>query len=363
MHQHKEDHMIQRKSLDELVATVIRDAQDRRDFIVSTTDLRMGSLPGNKVALRGPSNERIAFDVTDHAHGQIAQAVGIPGGYYRHLQGRYPELLAENVNTLWVNEPQKRMVRTLRGVMRANMSDKYRRMDHDKILAPVLPVLKERGFEITSMEVTESKLWLQVVTPRIEGEVRKGDVVQAGFVLTNSEIGAGSLRFERMLYRLACTNGMILPDRVVKRHLGARQEVGQLDYEQFAEDTRRATDDALYLQLRDTIDSLTSPAAFQASLMALQDSAKDSVVERGVTPVDAFNAASSALELTSDEHTVALTEFLDAQDFTRWGLANAITWTANSHSSYERAVELEAVGGRLMTMPTRELYELVEVGR
>ena len=354
--------MIQGTTLDNLVASVIRDAQDRKDFIVNTADLKMGS-ESNRIAMRGRDNVAVVFDPTDHAHGQIAQSAGIPGGFYTRLRESYPAELAQVVNAIWHKDPSNRMLRTLRGNLRAFPSDKYRRIDNDKVLAQVLPVVRERGYEIKSCQVTDERLYLHIVSARIQGEVRVGDVVQSGFLLTNSEIGMGSFTMTEMDFRLACLNGMVHPGKQVRRHVGARQELSTLSYEELAHDTQEATDKALYLQLRDEIDRLTSPATFQARLERLKAAADTSVVERGVSPVDTMKSVAKSLELSQEEHTAALTSFLTANDFTRWGLANAITSVANEHPRYDRAVELEAVGGRIMAMPTRDLWEMVEVGR
>ena len=48
-----------------------------------------------------------------------------------------------------------------------------------------------------------------------------GDVVQMGLVITNSEIGHGSLRIDPLLYFLTCKNGaQLLDSRVKKYHVG-----------------------------------------------------------------------------------------------------------------------------------------------
>ncbi len=38
-------------------------------------------------------------------------------------------------------------------------------------------------------------------------------------------------------------------------------------------------------------------------------------------------------------------------DFTRFGLLNAVTRTAEDAESYDRAIELERVGGEILEMP------------
>lgn len=37
-------------------------------------------------------------------------------------------------------------------------------------------------------------------------EVRKGDIVQAGVMISNSEVGLGAVSIQPLVYRLVCTN-------------------------------------------------------------------------------------------------------------------------------------------------------------
>jgi hypothetical protein len=47
-------------------------------------------------------------------------------------------------------------------------------------------------------------------------------------------------------------------------------------------------------------------------------------------------------------------------DLTRWGFVNAVTATANHASSYDRASELEALGGQVLDLPRAEWREIAE---
>ena len=74
-----------------------------------------------------------------------------------------------------------------------------------------------------SCEVTESHLYLKVVNKKLKAEVGIGDVVQAGFVVSNSEVGLGSLKVEPLIYRLVCKNGLIVKDFAQKKYHVGRQ--------------------------------------------------------------------------------------------------------------------------------------------
>jgi hypothetical protein len=53
----------------------------------------------------------------------------------------------------------------------------------------VLLRLVDLNAAVVSAEITEHRFYLKAVTDRVAGEVKPGDVVQAGLVISNSEIG------------------------------------------------------------------------------------------------------------------------------------------------------------------------------
>src|SRR5690606_20428094 len=149
------------------------------------------------------------------------------------------------------------LLRTLGNDLRAVLSDRYRPLDNDALVAAVLPLLAERGFEIESAEVTDSRLYLKAVTPRIESEVKPGDVVRMGVTISNSEIGAGALKIDPLLYFLACTNGLVLTSsRLRKFHVG--RQAGELDSERefFRDETRAADDVTFWMKVQDSLRAI-----------------------------------------------------------------------------------------------------------
>ncbi len=58
-----------------------------------------------------------------------------------------------------------------------------------------------------------------------------------------------------------------------------------------------------------------------------------------------------------------LTRLIEDRDYSRWGMVNAVTATANDHESYNRAVELEYLGGRMLNMPAKQWQPIAEAER
>ena len=49
-----------------------------------------------------------------------------------------------------------------------------------------------------------------------------------------------------------------------------------------------------------------------------------------------------------------LRHLCEGGDFTQWGLANAVTRTANDEESYEHATNLERIGGKIIELSPKD---------
>ena len=63
-----------------------------------------------------------------------------------------------------------------------------------------------------SCQLTDSRMYIKVVNTRLEAEVVPGDIVQSGIIISNSEVGLGSVSIQPLVYRLVCSNGMVVND-------------------------------------------------------------------------------------------------------------------------------------------------------
>jgi hypothetical protein len=341
-------------NLVELATEIMRRAESKRDFVAETTDLVFGE---NALAIDAAGR----FPLTDHAHGQIADRVGIPKRYYDRMRAEAPALLADNVNHWFREQPERRMVRTLDGKTRAFLSDRYHRIDNEQIADAVLPALLERGGHgaVVSCCVTDAKLYIQALFPRLEGEVRRGDPVQGGVIVSNGEIGNGALDVRPMIYRLVCTNGLISGQiaedaRLRRKHVGRRVEMGE-DYSVYSDDTLKADDRALALKIRDSIRALAQPQLFARILAEMRDAAHQQPVSN---PIAAVAELGKAYPIAQGERDSILMNLIRDADYSKWGLVNAITETANDHPSYDRAVELQRMGGRVLELKPGEWRQI-----
>lgn len=291
---------------------------------------------------------------------QVASRLEIPQKYFARMREDAPDLLAENLRHWCYNEPENRMVRTLTGtgddwnVSRAFLSDKYKRLDNEDVIAQVLPALAQiPGLQILQCELTETRMYIKAVTPKITGEVKKGDAVQAGVILSNSEVGGGALNVSPLVYRLVCLNGMILPDHRFRAfHVGKRADGEEAVYEMLTDETRQADDKAILLKARDVANGIFNQDYFNALLEPMRVAA-DTLVPTA-RPDKAVEVLAKKIGMSEGEQISVLTHLLQGGDLSVWGFANAVTRAAQDVESYDRSVQLEQVGGDLINLDKKD---------
>jgi hypothetical protein len=196
---------------------------------------------------------------------------------------------------------------------------------------------------------------VKAVTERIRGEVKVGDTIQAGIVISNSEIGAGALRLEEMTYRLACLNGAIHGHAIRKSHVG-RQAYSNTDLlaesqEYFRTETRQADDQALFLKVQDTIAAVLSERRFLTHLDAMRGATLEKIT---ADPVAVVEVTAKHYGLGQTECGTTLRYLIEGADLSKFGLANALTRASQDVEDYELATVMEEMGGRIFEMPKRD---------
>lgn len=353
------------RTLQELATEVTRQKAAKRDFVGPSTGLEMthGEEDGDLRLRVGAAGQ---FKINDLAHEQIADRLEIPRRYYERLRTGTGtiDLLENNVNHWFSHKPENRMVRTLDDRVRAFLSDRYRPLDNADLAEAVLPALFEHaGLEIESCEITEQRLYLKAVNPRVQGEVKPGDVVQAGVLISNSEVGCGSLSIAPLTFRLVCRNGLVMGDGVLRKYHAGKALGGagdeMLPWERLSDETRQATDKALWLQVRDLAKAALDEAIFAGALAKMQEAAGQKI-EAG--PQEVVEVAGRRFGLQEGEKTSILKALIEGADLSRWGFINAVTRASQDAASYDRATDLERLGGQILEMPSTS-WQLISAGK
>jgi hypothetical protein len=345
--------MLKGLSLSELAQRIEGLKTQKKDFIADTASVEMRpSETGTSLVI--PSQQPLAIRPT--AHNQIANRLGIPVKYYDRMLADQPELLAQNVNTWFHANPEKRMVRVLKDNVRAFLSNQYQRIENEEIAEVALPVLLDiPQVQIVSCEVTERRMYIQAVSPRVQGEVKVGDVVQAGVVISNSEIGFGAVSVTPMVYRLRCLNGMILPDqRFSARHVGRKIEDNEALW---ADDTKKADDRAILLKVRDMVRNAVGEIEFGKVVAKMQGMTEAKIVGN---PAAAVEVLAQKIGANETETGGILRSLIEGGDLSKWGVLNAVTAQAHDATDYDRAVDFEKLGGQLLELPQAEWKQVLE---
>mgnify|MGYP003627986229 FL=1 len=354
-----------KQSLADLAAAVDSMSKTKHDVVVDSREMELIQTGSSSFNLMG-RGENLG-EVTNHSHGQLSSRLQIPKKYYDRMLQDDPDLLRHNVNRWLTKADTRRMVRTYREddthrTVRAIMSDRYQRIDNYDVLEHLLPVLQEEGVKhglnLKSCEVTDSKLYLKLTSPRLRGQVKAGDVVEAGVSIRNSEIGLGSYVLSPFIYRLWCDNGCGTDEgKFSRRHVGAQTQMGEQMQSYMTDETNKAVDHAVLLQSRDVLSGILSEEVFNNTLARLQHAATGIQVE---APIQAMEVLSHSLGLSVEENQSCLVNLIQDGDFSRWGVCNAVTKIANTTEDYDRASELENLGGKVIDLPSSEWKRIAQ---
>lgn len=357
------DNMKMGMSLDELAAEVERRAGVTQDLVLPVEKLEAVVVKaggGLEVRLAVAEGKKKAFRVTQNAQAQLGKYTGISLRQYWEMQVKDPELLARDINrSLKSKAGDSRLLRTVDGALRAFLSERYRGLENRDLVEAVLPVLKERDLMIASCFVSDILLYIKAVDRRIERDVPTGrrlgdgsntrfDTISPGIVVSNSEIEEDALTIEASIWTLACTNLAIMGQAVERYHLDAL----------LGGETRKLSAAATRSRLRDLVSLSLDKANLEADAKRLKRAAEDPVELDEA--VDVVGRAGESFSLTAGEMRSVLQRFVEGEDFTRYGLHAAITRASADVADYDRATELERLGGRVIALPAAEWNPILE---
>lgn len=348
------------RTLQELAIELDRRESVKKDYLIDTPKMHMDADSANAMLsiTNDSTGETLILGINEVAHNQIGANLGIPSKYYDKMRSENPELLAQNVNSWFNKEPKRRMLRTLDGTARAFLSDRYRRIDNFEIAQTVLPIIANMpDAKIESCEVTDERMYLKVVNPRLTTEVVPGDIVQSGILITNSEVGLGSVTIMPLVYRLVCSNGMIVNDAKMRRyHVGRGNEAAE-DYTIYSDATLKASDEALMMKIQDTVRSVVDQTRFE-KVVSMMRIAKEAKIAADAYIPAMVELAANDFGYTKSEGQGILDYLIRGGDLSLYGFANATTRYAQDVASYDRSTALESVGYSILGMTSKQWHNL-----
>lgn len=345
------------ETVDALVSAVTTIERQKRDAVIDTRDLAYDE--GGHMLVGDAGLHRL----DQYADGQIADRLGIPRKLWNRLGSDYSGLKTTLVNGMWNQKPERRFVRMLEKpderLVRAYLSDRFRPIDNMLVLSALLPTMQEQGeVKVVSKAMTPTRMYLQVVFPQIQMDVQEGDPVCAGVTITNSEIGAGAVDIATTVWRLICKNGMVGESILRRHHVGARIDLNsESTYDVFQEDTIRAEIESLRLRLRDVFAEAMKLAAFEDRVARLRSAADQKIED----PLAAAKNVTERFGLTEDVPGILLQNMAEEREYSRYGLANSLTWYAQRLDDRDRQYDLEKAGSTVIDMPARDWKQIAEV--
>jgi hypothetical protein len=226
---------------------------------------------------------------------------------------------------------------------------------------------------IASCDITDRFARVKLIIPSLTAKLRVGQTMQVGAVIENSEVGLSKLRAWLFVNILECLNRQVSTRQVgffSRRHIGggrptittvgngsdyARELLGRQSTKQLYLDMGKSIADGLS---ENTVKMLAEPmqAAMQVKLQGSPDAAVAVVGKR--------------FGLTEKEQRAIVMHILNGTatgdgnvDMTIWGVQAAITRYSQDVASYDRASELEAIGGNVIDLKPNEWRVIAEATR
>lgn len=356
------------RNLNELAAEITRQQTTRKDFTAPTKLVRMNPAPevnDTQLVLDGYGH---VFNINDLGHRQIGDYTGVPAKYYDRMRTTAPQLLASNVNHWLSASEENRMVRTLDGRVRAFLSDKYRPLENVDLAEVVLPIILEKELTVVSCEITERRLYIKAVDKKVVREVEGRRVVDGSTVdvdhispsviISNSEVGMGALGIDMGAFTHECSNMARFKEKSLRKyHVGGRHEITANLEQALTDKTRKLSDAAVWAQVGDVMRHGLSLEGFEAMVDQMRMLRG---IKIGTDTVKVVQIVANKFELQEGERKSVLTHLIQGGDLTGYGIFNAITRTAEDAANYDRANELEGVGGQVLELAPADWKQIAE---
>lgn len=358
------------KSLVELAQALTHTKETAKDYIVPVEKMEAKATDSGLV-LSFKNGIDHNFKLNNWSQSQLAQYADIPKQYMDRIAAENPELAAKNINhglaknaeiSAKNNKNESRMLRTLDGKVRGFLSSRYRILDSYDMLETILPVAMENGLEVASSEITEKRLFIKLLSPKLLSEVKVGDQVQYGLTISTSDVGAGSVRVEPLIYRLVCENGLISNTAVRKYHVGKNQS--ELEIQELLSDrTKEVSDAAFWLQVKDIVLASMRPENFEREVNRLRVAADLPIKNFDLPEVVELTMRATGLTGENKKNSIlaALASGNEGAGLTQWGLINSFTRAAQSDEfDYETSIEMERAAGQILELPRKDWQRIAD---
>jgi len=359
-------------SLADLLTKVQTNQSLKEDYTAPTTDLQL--ITKNTIEDKGTNTPEIVleakggmptkvFRANDVALQQMASKAEIDIRTVRRLRDHYPNELDTVINAIWQKEPKGVMLRTFTdmdnsdtGVLRALTSSSYKVFDNEDVLQTTLPQLmdSEANWQVVDGTVTDQRMYLRLKSLTQVDEPAVGDKMANGLLISNSEVGMGSVNVQQLIYTLACLNGMQTENKSRSTHVTSSR--GTDTWSILTNEAKQADNQALSLKLRDVVTNFADRSTFDRVIEQMKMAHNDKVNAPLPQAVDTLCGILKLPKADNSKVLDGLMSTLQQSGYnhgtpSRATFVNAITAVGNQDSTLEdNREDWSRLGGKVLNL-------------
>lgn len=341
-------------TMESITSTILNNSASKRDLTV----------PAKTIILKNDASWNIGaeqFKATRWANNQIFARLGMPAKYFSDLLDTDPELAAYHTNRVIQQDDSEWFVRTKVGninpdgdedtdedagespYIRGVMSDKYSVLDNDKVMEALTKIINHytKEYSIESYNLLDHRMHVRITLPQTAKQFglttkAKGDILQVGLDIVNSEVGYSAMNIMGFVWRLVCTNGM------------RRMEKGDM----FTQRHIFINDGAFFNRccqaITDGVQNATKTMEQFATLKQLQ--LTNTVTVHDVIGKE-FDFSKTVIDTAKD---------LWEDDDTAYGVVNSFTAAARGLDD-EKRLDMEREAGKMLMIPAKtwKKYDMI----
>ncbi|MFG1820608.1 DUF932 domain-containing protein [Kribbella sp. NPDC049174] len=377
------------------LAAMLQEQQTRKvDFVAPAASIRaeegMIVVTGAEAELTEDGVTQVdgVYQPTSVMLDGLAAKLDVPVGYLKRTHRTRPDLWDANVNG-WLHgrKPKIRnrdgehelirpavpgddrsfLVRTFRGEQgpglgRAFLSDGYKLIDNLDALMATLDGVRAAGVDIDvrGCDLSDSRMYVRLLAPQISAyapELLKGyrspftgatgdenPTVFAGFVISNSEVGAGAYSITPQIVVEICGNGATITKDVQRSvHVGSRMAEGLI---RWSDETRAKEIELIRSKTKDAVRTFLDVGYVTRVIADLEKTAGK--------PIDGADkvvrAVGKKLAFSEEQISGVLDHFIQGGQRTAGGVLQAVTSYAQTIKSADAAADVEAQGVKAMEL-------------
>lgn len=231
--------------------------------------------------------------------------------------------------------PERKAIVGENGVVYSIVSDKYRLVQHEDVYKTVNQILEELGIDplLTDVKISRNGGAMLYTVLTDDCKLLNNDYVYLGFSAYNTYDGSSSLRFDFFGFRVVCSNGLIMPRKILDlpkfRHLK-----GVIDptYEEIAKTIKGLLDlrfevlDVLNMATKSTVSAFDLVSFIETTFKnypLLKENIYRTLKKHGIDLTEALKEYEEFVK--QEKELEKLLEKLEKEEYNLWTAYNSIT--------------------------------------